>query len=230
MLFIKLAVFAYVSLMALWTPSALASACAPDEVLVDEDEEYFYCSKKNVVAIETARIVRNATASGHKPPFLPLWDYYQYNRDVAKGLAPEQNRCAIVLSMTLGLQPRAGDLTLRQLGGGGIASIFTEIRKKMVIPPIAKAEISTRYYIQAQQLANRLGSEWGAPLVVDGPKAPSSISGKKGIIFLQDAYQSAGSFGRRTGDHIDVWNGTRIGSDSTLPFDKATKVWFWEVP
>lgn len=231
MKFAKLVFLICTSLVAfLWTPNLLAVGCEPDEVLIDEDEEYLYCSKKNVVAIENARMVHNATSRGQKPPFQPLWDYYQYNRDVAKGLAPEQNRCAIVLSMTLGFQPRAGELTLQQLGGEGISAIFTEIRKKMVIPPVAKAEISKRYYIQAQQLANRLETEWGPPLVVDGPKARGLISGEKGIIFIQDAYQSAGSFGRRTGDHIDVWNASRIGSDSTTPFDKATKVWFWKVP
>lgn len=130
-------------------PNVRASGCEPDEVQVDEDEDYIYCSKKNILAIETAHVVQEATARGHKPPFLPLWDYYQYNRDVAKGLAPEQNRCAIVLSMTLGFQPRAGEHTLQQLGGGSLTSIFTDIRKKMVIPQVAQADISKRYYIQA---------------------------------------------------------------------------------
>ncbi len=218
------------ALILLAAPNVPASGCEPDEVQVDEDEDYIYCSKKNILAIETAHVVQGATARGHKPPFQPLWDYYQYNRDVAKGLAPEQNRCAIVLSMTLGLQPRAGEQTLQQLGGGGLISIFTDIRQKMVIPPVAKADIAKRYYIQAQQLANRLTSEWGVPVILDGPKAQAAISGKYGIIFLQDAYQRAGSFGRRTGDHIDLWNATRIASDSTVPFDNAAKVWFWEIP
>lgn len=230
MRFIQLVFVLCAALTLSGAPNVRASGCEPDEVQVDEDEDYIYCSKKNIVAIETAHVVQEATARGEKPPFQPLWDYYQYNRDIAKGLAPEQNRCAIVLSMTLGFQPRPGEQTLQQLGGGGITTIFSEIRKKMVIPPVAKAEISNRYYIQAQQLANRLASEWGAPLVIDGPKARAVISGKYGIIFLQDAYQSAGSFGRRTGDHIDLWNATRIASDSTMPFDKAAKVWFWEVP
>lgn len=209
---------------------SMAVGCEADEVQVDEDEDYIYCSKRNAVALHNAHLVRDATSSGTPPPFQPLWDYYQYNRDVAKGLAPEQNRCAIVMSMTLGLEPQPGEKTLRQLGSGeGLASIFTDIRKKMVIPAVAKSEIAKRYYIQAQELAHRLEREWGKPQVSDGANARELISGKKGVIFLENAYPRAGSLGRRTGDHIDVWNGSRIGSDSTTPFDQAERVWFWEI-
>lgn len=205
----------------------MADGCRADEVQVDEDDEYVYCSKRNLVALQNAHAVRNATSRGTTPPFQPLWDFYQYNRDVAKGLAPEQNRCAIVMSMTLGLEPRPGEKTLRELGSGeGLSSIFAEIRNKMVIPAVAKSEIAKRYYVQAQELANRLEREWGKPSVIDGAKAREFISGKKGVIFLQNAYPRARG---RTGDHIDVWNGSRIGSDSTTPFENAEKVWLWEI-
>lgn len=218
----------FTSLVLLWA-SNLFAACDADEILVDEDADYFYCNKINKPVLENARSVHHATSRGQKPAFRSLWDYYQYNRDIAKGLAPEQNRCAIVLSMTLGLMPRADDKSLRDLGWTEDKDILTEIRKKMVIPEVAKAEIAKRYYIQAQQLANRLRSEWGEPLIVDGTKARELIAGKNGIIFLQDAYRSW-FFGVRTGDHIDVWNSDQIGSDSSMPFDKAAKAWFWEIP
>lgn len=178
--------------------------------------------------LENARLVKDATSHGQAPSFQPLWDNYQYYRDVAKGFAPEENRCAMVLSMTLGLEPRTGEANLQQLGvTGGLATIFKQIRGKMVIPEVSNSEIAKRYYIRAQQLANRLQNEWGAPLVVEGPNARMAIIGKKGVIFIQDAY---GISGRRSGDHIDVWNLDRIGSSATLPFDKAGKVWFWEIP
>lgn len=181
--------------------------------------------------LENARLVKNATSQGQLPPFQPLWDYYQYNRDIAKGFAPEENRCAMVLSMTLGLEPRTGEANLQQLGvTGGLLTIFKQIRSKMVIPQVSDAEIAKRYYVRAQQLANRLQDEFGSPLVVEGPKATEMIAGRKGILFIQNAYPRVGSLGGRSGDHIDIWNLDRIASSATLPFDKAGKVWFWEIP
>lgn len=185
---------------------------------------------EKVDALRDAKSIKDAVSKGDKPPFEQLWKYYRYNRDIAKGLAPEENRCAMVLSMTLGLEPRPGEASLQQLGVTGITTIFKQIRGKMVIPQVSESEIAKRYYIRAQQLADRLQDEWGPPLVIDGRNAKETIAGKKGILFIQNAYPRAGSLGGRSGDHIDVWNSDRIGSSATLPFDKAGKVWFWETP
>jgi len=221
-------VLVVVSLAAVAAPAR--AQCRRSEILVDEDENNYYCATKDDDQIHDAKSIRSAIARGQRPPFAPLWDHYQYNRDIAKGLAPDQNRCAIVLSMTLGLRPRAGEASLRDLGGHGALSILTQIRHRLVIPEVAGAELATRYYVQAQQLANRLRDELGAPEVLRGTDARQRIAGRRGIVFLQDAYRDGGTLGRRTGDHIDIWDGGRIGAFdvTTTPFDQAAQVWFWE--
>jgi hypothetical protein len=111
-----------------------------------------------------------------------------------------------------------------------VLSILSQIRHKLVIPEVAGAQLATRYYVQAQQLANRLRSEWGEPELLDAGDAERRIQGRRGVVFLQDAYRAGGTFGRQTGDHIDVWDGGKIGAwnKTTAPFSAAAKVWFWE--
>ncbi|MEW6353615.1 MAG: T6SS effector amidase Tae4 family protein [Pseudomonadota bacterium] len=186
-------------------------------------------------ALKNVRLIRDAVAQGEKPPFQPLWDYYGYNRPIAEGLVPDENRCAIVLSMTLGLEPRAGEATVEALGNK-LHAIAKQIKRHVTmddkphtIDAVADAEIAKRYYIKAQQLADRLRDEWGEPLAVEGPQTLEAISGKRGVIFIQNAYRRAGSAGERTGDHIDVWDADHIASDSSTPFDDAEQVWFWEI-
>ena len=211
--------------------SSAYAQCRSDEVLVGEDADNYYCNKRNERALGDAQAIRSAMDRGGRPSFQTLWDHYQFNREIARGLAPEQNRCAIVLSMTLGLRPRAGEASLRDLSGGSLLSVLSQIRHKLVIPEVGRADIATRYYIRAEQLASRLRSEWGEPLVMSGPEARRQIEGRRGVILLKDAYRSGNSLGAaHSGDHIDVWNSNRIGSDSSTPFNDAASVWFWEMP
>jgi hypothetical protein len=219
-----------VALSLLTAAAPVAAQCRSDEILVGEDENNYYCNPRHDRQLAEARAIRDAMDHGLRPSFRALWDYYEFNRDVAEGLAPEQNRCAIVLSMTLGVRPRAGEASLRDLSGGGLLSILSQLRHKLVIPEVGHADIATRYYVQAQQLADRLASEWGQPLTFDGPEARRQIEGRHGVVFLQDAYQAGHSFGRRTGDHIGVWSANHLGDSATTPFDAAAKVWFWEMP
>lgn len=169
-----------------------------------------------VNALKNAKRIKDAVSQGQKPAFEPVWDFYQSNRGIAKGVAPEENRCAIVLSMTLGFEPRANEATLRDLK-----------ERKGVIPELADAELAKRYYIRAQELANRIQDEWGAPSVFKSTEARTSISEKAGIVFIQDAWMDGR--GGMTVDHIDVWDGKRIGAyDSLEPqFERAKEVWFW---
>ncbi|HEX5886397.1 MAG TPA: T6SS effector amidase Tae4 family protein [Pyrinomonadaceae bacterium] len=169
-----------------------------------------------VNALKNAKKIKDAVSQGQKPPFQPVWDFYQSNRGIAKGFAPEENRCAIVLSLTLGFEPRANEATLRDLK-----------ERKGVIPELADAEMAKRYYIRAQELANRIQDEWGAPDVIKSTAARTAISKKTGIVFIQDAW--LGGSGSMTVDHIDVWDGDKIGAyDSLVPqFERAKEVWFW---
>lgn len=87
------------------------------------------------------------------------------------------------------------------------------------------------------------------------PKSFSEeLSGKRGIIFFKDYWRrtnsgSKESFRNRSGDHIDIWNGSRItdrtswariylriGSfglhsitDRFSDFEDSKEIWFWEV-
>ena len=163
--------------------------------------------------LKNAKTIKDAVSKGQKPPFQPVWETYQSKRGIAEGFAPQENRCAMVLSLTLGFEPRANESTLRDL----------KVREG-VIPELADAELAKRVYIRAQQLANRIEDEWGAPEVI---KSSAAISGKTGIVFLQDAWMD----GRlnMTVDHIDVWNGQRSGAyrAEDLPFERAAQIWFW---
>ena len=100
----------------------------------------------------------------------------------------------------------------------------------------------------AQELANWLG-----PISVPGcPKAESysgkeafeKIKGRSGIIFLANYWQRPGETGTtRTGDHIDLWNGSRLTAYSSWfrvhfgvswdgvwsDFRGAPKVLFWAI-
>lgn len=169
--------------------------------------------------LKNAKAIKDAISEGRKPPFQPVWDHYQNNRDIAKGFAPQENRCAMVLSITLGVEPRANEASLRdlKLRGG-------------VIPELADAEIAKRYYIRAQELANRLQDEWGEPVLLKSSAAEKAITGKRGIVFIEDGWANAR--GEMTVDHIDVWNGRLIGAHNALEprFERAVRVWFWELP
>lgn len=179
-----------------------------------------------VTAIISAKQVKDAVRSGQKPPFQPLWDYYQYNykHNIAKGLVPNEDRCAIQMSMTLGLEPLSGEANLHSLGPTVARKIIKFIKEQKIDMPLKEvtdAEIAKRYYIRAQELANRLKKEWGSPSVLSGTKAEMQLTNKKGVIFIMDAWGNT--------DHIDVWDSNRIGSDINVPFNMAKEIWFWEI-
>jgi len=101
----------------------------------------------------------------------------------------------------------------------------------------------------AQDLANWLGPSRfeGCPKGEEytGKTVFDKISGRTGIIFLANYWQRPGETGdTRTGDHIDLWNGSRMTSFSSWfrvhlgvawdgvwsDFERASKVVFWHIP
>lgn len=178
-------------------------------------------------ALQDSNAVRDAIAKGQKPPFRQLWDFYKYNRPVGLGLVPEENRCAIQLSMTLGLEPKAGEASLASMGNKALTKSLEGPLKTMLVARVKDTQIASRYYISAQQLANRLVNEFGPPRYLDGKQARAAIAGRRGIVFLQNAYLRPRG---RTGDHIDLWDRDRIAATATsTPFERAGKVLFWEL-
>jgi hypothetical protein len=177
-------------------------------------------------ARQDAAKVRQALMQGTKPPFRPLWDFYQYNRPIAYGLLPDENRCAVVLSMALGLTPRPGETSVQDLGNKEIVANLVGPMKTLLVEPVKDAEIASRPYVKAQDLAERIKSEFGPPVYLAGKDARQFLAGKQGIVFLQHAYLHLRG---RTGDHIDLWDSNHIASQSTTPFEKAERVWFWPI-
>jgi hypothetical protein len=100
----------------------------------------------------------------------------------------------------------------------------------------------------AQELANWLGPKRlaGCPNAESytGKAAFDRISDRTGIIFFANYWQRHGETGdARSGDHIDLWNGTRLTSafswarvhlgiswDGYLSdFRRSTRVLFWPI-
>ena len=104
-----------------------------------------------------------------------------------------------------------------------------------------------KYAIRAQELANWLAISTVSIYKVEkysGKEVFEKIKGRTGIIFFQN-YWGIGN----QGDHIDLWNGSRLtdwftwiriharissfGVHSVAPisdFEKSQSVWFWFVP
>lgn len=177
-------------------------------------------------ALRNAELIRLYTARGQKPPFAPLWNYYKYNRPLALGLVPKTNRCAIVLSLALGVEPRQGETSLHDLGNKELVKTLVGPLKSLLDKPVQNSEVAKTIYIQARQLANRLKNDWGNPMYYEGKNALDKIKDKKGIIYLYGASLAV----RRDGDHIDVWDHGRLGADGSVKPEDAIEVWFWEIP
>ena len=109
------------------------------------------------------------------------------------------------------------------------------------------------HILRAQELAEWLKTAprfcgWKKPEDVTGQKWQEGISNRTGIIFFQDYWQREGERGS-SGDHIDLWNGSRLTASSargvlttfarfTLGIEsgpgfsdlgKAKKILFWNV-
>lgn len=104
---------------------------------------------------------------------------------------------------------------------------------------------SEGHVLAAEELANGLarvpigGIE---KMIAIGPDTfQKEISGKRGIIFFKDFWERNGeSFRNRSGDHIDLWNGSRLTDwrtwfliSATLntggAYSKSKEIWFWRI-
>jgi type VI secretion system (T6SS) effector Tae4 (amidase) len=208
-----------------------------------------YASEEKRQAFRNSQVVRDATRRGEKPPFQPLWDFYEFNRSIAAGLVPDENRCAIVMSMTLGLEPQGDDASVASLTDKKEKSILLglistkKLEEPVRNPAATHTEVAARYYLRADDLAKRLTTEWGAPREIDALDAAKYLNGKQGVVFLEHAYlhpgtptsHPQGSYledpfkNFRKGDHIDLWKSNMNATDSSMPFQHAQKVWFWEL-
>ena len=154
----------------------------------------------------------------------------------ADGTAAYEDQCAIKMSLAL--------------QGGGLA--MSTFRGATETRPVKQLNKSVRAALRAEELAEWLVAALGKPAQYkDGIAALSEARNRKGIVFFKDFWcrqigsgQSAGqeSFDNRSGDHIDLWNGTSVPDSEPVRFDdrfplrwwnqyfgNAKAVWFWEL-
>lgn len=178
-----------------------------------------------------------AKAARPKVSFAALWSGYPSSKpyvDAKTGDPPKgfENQCAIKVSVSL----HAAGIEMRSFKASHVM-----IRER-------------RAAIRAEDLA-----AWLQQQQIDGIASPArditgadwqvKIKGKTGIVFFADYWAREGEAKRPTGDHIDLWNGSRLtasglqgaavtllrfglGIDSGPGFSdlgKASRILFWEV-
>ena len=52
----------------------------------------------------------------------------------------------------------------------------------------------------------------------------ADFSGKKGIVYFENFWGT-----NNQGDHIDLWNGTKVAHGDLDYFQRSEEVWFWEM-
>ncbi len=106
-------------------------------------------------------------------------------------------------------------------------------------------ETSEGHVLAAEELANGLLKYpilgIAKKIEVGSGTFQKTLSNKKGIVFFKDFWQRDGeNFRNRSGDHIDLWNGSRltdwrtwflISSTFNLGgnYSKSKEIWFWGV-
>jgi hypothetical protein len=171
--------------------------------------------------------------------FIDLWIGYPKTstpyRDPKTGKVPKiyDNQCAIRVSVSL----HAVGVTMKSFKGASL----TVDEKKVAI--------------RAQELADwlKLQPFCGLPQraeVITGADWQAKIKGRTGIIFFKDYWSRDGEVRNATGDHIDLWNGSKMTASSltgafhsflrfTIGIDhiegfysdlgKAKQILFWEI-
>ena len=168
--------------------------------------------------------------------FTALWDSYPGDQpyvDPRTGKAPEgyENQCAIKVSVAL------HGVRIKLDGFNGAAVTIN----------------GNKIAIRAQELAawlkaQRIEGIAAPPQTVTGPDWQAKIKGRTGIVYFAD-YWTRGNEKVPSGDHIDLWNGSRLTASglsgaavtflrfglgiASLPgfsdLGKAKTIWFWEV-
>lgn len=147
----------------------------------------------------------------------------------AKGNPNFSDQCAIRLAVSL-------------VASGVPLASFQKTAKLCWHHPQAAGHV-----IRAEELANDLATAvvpgMSGVLKLTGKSFKAAISDKTGIVFFKDYWARAGESKSRSGDHIDLWNGSRLTDWTTWfriqagiswdgvwsDFSKSSKVWFWQV-
>ncbi|MET1080296.1 MAG: type VI secretion system amidase effector protein Tae4 [Pseudomonas sp.] len=180
--------------------------------------------------------------SNENPPkkttitFAALWKAYPSKKpyidsETGKPPAGYDNQCAIKVSVAL----EGAGFSLKNYKGAAVSLG------------------ATRAAIRAQEMAKWLAGQKidgiEAPIDITGKDWESKIKGRTGIVYFADYWARPGEKAP-TGDHIDLWNGSRLTAsglegvavaiarfgfginsvpDAWSDLGAATKIMFWEV-
>lgn len=150
--------------------------------------------------------------------FQSIWDNYPINKNHerspckdAHGNPSYENQCAIRMGVALWnihIRSLDGVRVCHRSGHQGHALSAVEVGRWMDGQPVRFGK--TQKYFRSHNPRDKL-------------------SRKKGIVLCWDFYDSDGD-GRLDGDHIDLWDGSRMALGSESYIVDANAVWFWELP
>ena len=155
------------------------------------------------------------------------------------------NRCAICMGYTLKLTPSQDDATIQALMAK-VKPTFLAAPRLPGAPAIgalpgsalpARAP-SQQFFIRAAELLPRVQRSFGKPDVQGVSKdIYKSVLGKKGIIYLENCYQTPGDlqksflfFQVTTGDHWDLFNGMNLVAEGHMLAGNSHtgQLYFWQ--
>lgn len=153
---------------------------------------------------------------------------HDLGRSVGKSVT-DGNRCALALGVALKLQPGVND---HSFAG-----------QKGVHDGLQNQPFLDKFFLKATDLAIAILKRHGSPdFNISGRDALSTIAGKRGVIYLEDCWQSPGEklhaalgiTNLMSGDHIDIWDGNCLGiyrheANGNVLVKRARKVWLWAV-
>jgi len=194
-------------------------------------------AKKSPVAL--GRYYKGTDQSKQAPrvSFAKLWAGYPASKpyiDAKTGDPPKgyENQCAIKISVSL----HAAGVDLKSFRGGHV-----RINGKIAATSAEQLAV----WLKAQHISGITSP----PMNITGENWEEGIKGKTGIVFFANYWARPGETKNPTGDHIDLWNGTRLtasglqgvavtflrfglGINSGPGFSdlrNATNILFWEV-
>ncbi|MGR3796386.1 type VI secretion system amidase effector protein Tae4 [Vannielia sp. SX4] len=164
--------------------------------------------------------------------FKTLWDNYPAFSDPCDG--PFTNQCAIRFTHALMEQ----GLKLKGFRG---TKCWGD-----------KKDTNHKHAIRAEDVGNWLAGVpyggMGRREKIDPAEYQKTLDGRTGFVFFKDYWQRSlpsgklQSFANRSGDHIDLWNGSHCSGDGSMALredaedsgdlsdrNKAKQIWFWEV-
>jgi hypothetical protein len=156
-------------------------------------------------------------------------------------LVKRGNKCAMVMGITLRMQPRKGETSMRDLLKEPTFAA-KNMAKKVVSKFFADGNYDEavtgpdmpfmdRFYVKAKDLAKHIEDDCGeADIAGRGKELVGSgkLAGQKGVMYLGGFWHGG------SGDHIDLWDGRKLlitgtPQDSQSEIGRSKEVLFWRV-